>query len=216
MKNNTKALLLTVLTIGATRAAADVWPQDIDGGMKHIAISLDGSDVVAHPDLDASPLQLINFGETHFAPADVLDGKAYNNQYGWIFEGFTTPNAGEAIWVEVESQTAGLETYEGGMRPMKPNHTYDALFGTDASSTAWRFDRVMTHNWYAVTSPGEYEATYKVYVGDEITGVENLAYTPANVTLSWTNVPEPASVLLLAGGALAFIGRRRNRSEGRG
>jgi hypothetical protein len=44
----------------------------------------------------------------------------------------------------------------------------------------------MTHNWYAVTEPGEYSATYEVYVGDTL-GVMNTAYTPAQVVFEFTN-----------------------------
>ncbi|GJM25277.1 MAG: hypothetical protein DHS20C16_16920 [Phycisphaerae bacterium] len=214
MKNKSIAVIAAFISTGCATVVADVWPQNVNGvmNMKHIAVSLDGTNVVATPNLDDSPLELLNFGESHNAPADVLDGTAYNDQYGWIFEGFNVPSAGEAIWIEMESQTAGLETYEGGMRPMKASHSYDAVFGTDGSPDIWRFDRVMTHNWYAVTAPGEYLATYKVYVGDETTGAENSAYTPTSVTLTWTNVPEPTSAFLLAGGAIFTLGRRRSRS----
>ncbi len=205
------ATLISTLTV--TTAWADVWPQNVNGvtNMKHIAVSLDGSNVVATPNLDDSPLELINFDESHFSPADVLDGKAYNDQYGWIYEGFTIPDAGDAIWIELESQSSGMETFEGGMRPMKASHTYDPIFGTDGSDNAWRFDRMMTHNWYAVTDPGEYSATYNIYVGDESTGDANLAFNPTSVTLTWTHVPEPASALLLSLGAIVGL-RRRNLS----
>ncbi len=207
------AILLAGFT--AAGAKADVWPQNVNGvtNMKHIAISLNGSNVVATANLDESPLDLINFGESHFSPANVLDTKAYNDQYGWIYEGFDVPAAGDAIWIEVESQSFGLETYEGAMRPMKASHSYDPIFSTDGSADIWRFDRMMTHNWYAVTDPGEYSATYNIYVGDELSGEENLSFNPTSVTLTWTYVPEPASALLLSIGAI--IGLRRRNSTAR-
>ncbi|HNO78813.1 MAG TPA: PEP-CTERM sorting domain-containing protein [Phycisphaerae bacterium] len=209
------AVIAATLAMTSTAAFADLWPQNVNGAMnmKHVGVSLDGSNVVVHADLASSPLDLVNFGESYTAPADVLDGKAYNDQYGWIYEGFDVPGTGDAIWIELESQTAGLETYEGGMRMMKASHTYAPLFGTDGSSDIWRFDRMMTHNWYAAALPGDYSATYRVYVGDETTGVENLAYTSANVTLTWTNVPEPTSAFLLAGGAIVVLRRRRGTAR---
>ncbi len=214
MKIKIVAVIAAAFVMTSSAALADLWPQNVNGitSMKHVAVSLDGTNVVVHADLADSPLDLVNFGESYTAPANVLDGKAYNDQYGWIFEGFDVPESGDAIWIELESQTAGLETYEGGMRMMKASHTYAPLFGTDGSSNIWRFDRMMTHHWHAAALPGEYSATYNVYVGDEITGVENLAYTSTNVTLTWANVPEPTSVILLAGGAVVALRRRRNKS----
>ena len=49
----------------------------------------------------------------------------------------------------------------------------------------------MTHNAYAVLNPSEstYQATYKVYLGDQNTGVETSGYTGAEVQFDFIADP---------------------------
>src|SRR5690606_13429790 len=121
------------------------------GPMRHIMVERIGDGLHVHVEAGEPPM-LQNYGETYTAPADVLDGKWFNAQYGWMAEGFWEPPAGASVWFELVEQTPGLESY----RAM----TFAPIFTTEASSPRLRWDGRMMHNWYAVTAPGACEATY--------------------------------------------------------
>ncbi len=190
----------------ATAQADQVWPQTI-GDMEHVMVSLDPDMQMIHVHAPHVSLPLRNFGESHFPPADVLDGEGYNDQYGWVADGLIQLDPGHAIWIELLTQTPGLETYEGGMRMMKHEHTYAPLFTTAGSPALWRWGGTMVHNWYAASTPGDYDATYRVFVGDE-SGAPLPGYTPGEVTLHWTYVPEPSTIALLLIGVAGISARR--------
>ncbi|MCA9255808.1 MAG: hypothetical protein KDA33_09230, partial [Phycisphaerales bacterium] len=117
--NNTLKLAGALLLMTAGAARADVWPTLVPGGMKHILIGFDNNDVSLHLDDGGdSPLTMMNFGNLHTAPADVLDGKGYNDQYGWLADGLISPPVDGAFWIRRVSAMPGLEVYEGGMRMM--------------------------------------------------------------------------------------------------
>lgn len=165
----------------------------------------------------------------------ILNGQYINAQLGWIATdaGSWTVPSGMAVWIKTLSVTGPgtLEVYEGGqgatsaLLPMSA-HSLDPILGV---GQAWKwFDPdlvagltappfpasgsgIMVHNWYATTTPGRYDATYQVYVGDKTTGAINAAYTPATVNVSW--VPEPASAMLLGLGSLLWLRRNRNARE---
>ncbi len=160
------------------------------------------------------PLQVNHaFGPNE--PWAVLAGKAHNFQYGWVASGLWSPPAGGAIWIEPLETSPGLEVYEGG-RFMSENTIramrFEPIFGTDGSSPSWSWNGMMTHNAYAVANPqkSSLHATYRVYMGDRVTGEElrDLQGTPlynsamTTFHFSAVPVPEPASVCLLA---LAFL-----------
>jgi hypothetical protein len=135
-------------------------------------------------------------------PAGVLNGKAYNMQYGWNLDAMSEDlPSGANLWIEETSSTPGLMTYEHG--------TYTPIFGTDGSSTKWLWDGIMAHNAYAV-DPGidSWTATYHLYLGDSQGNALN-GYSDANITLNWTSVPEPASIGILAGAGLLMLRRRQ-------
>lgn len=94
---------------------------------------------------------------------------------------------------------------------------YEAIFGTDGSSTTWKWDGVMDHNAYAVaastlTVPNEvFTTTYRLYIGDA-SGVENTSFGATTTTWTWVGpagVPEPTSLSVLALAAAATLRRRR-------
>lgn len=196
------------VSFGAAAAAlaGDAWPQS-NGPMWHIMIDFDGSNINVTAPLNTEPMPLVNYGEAYTAPADVLDGKMYNDEYGWLAGGIFTPPSETAIWILETSATEGLETYQGGMRPVRDTHTYAPIF-TDIV-TPWMWNGTMTHNWYAVASPGAYEASYEVYIGD-LTGVPLPQYGSDTVTLHWSAIPTPGTAMVLLGaGAPATLRRRR-------
>ena len=145
--------------------------------------------------------------------------------------------AAASIWMECLSATPGLSFYKAvgkwgvssagtldanSVPNIDPNaHGYDPIFGTAGSSTKWQWDYMMDHNVCAVpssylTSPNQlFIATYKVYVGDSLGNeILNGDGSSASSIETWTwqgpaNVPEPATLTLLAGGAMLTLLRRR-------
>jgi hypothetical protein len=194
--------------LAAGAHAEPVWPNNVGMPMRHIMVSLEGNSLHAHADWADQRTVLERFpGQTYLGAASVLDGKAYGDQYGWLADGFIDPGAGNGISIELIGATAGLETYEGGMRMMKANHTYSPIFGTAGSSVVWDWPGSMVHNWYAAELNGDYEATYRVFVSDA-GGNAVAGFTDATVTLYFRAVPAPGAAGLGVG-LLALAVRRR-------
>ena len=186
--------LMAMLGLADGAAAGYVTPQ-IGGGqvgqgdapMKHADITFDGQSL--HVQVDptvATPVLRPLTEPNEFDPAQlwsVLGTKAYNFQYGWNPGGFMMVPSGSWIWVEQLSATPGLEVYQ--RPPATP--AYDPIFGTDGSSTRWRWNGAMTHNVYAVQDPAFvlYEANYRVYLGNDVTGEPLSGYGAAEVTFQF-------------------------------
>ena len=189
---------------GFSAPNAHSWP------MEHVMVTFDNGAISAHANNDSSsPIQLLRFeGESYSGAAASLDDTYYSDQYGWVPDGFISLGADEFVWIETVSSTAGLNVYEGGMRMMRENHSYDAILGTDGSDNAWMWGGTMTHNWYSAESLGAYEVTYEVFVGDAL-GNALSAYTSDTVTLFFNAVPSPAALSVLGLGGLVAARRRR-------
>lgn len=203
---NTTKLIVAAAAFAASTAGAQTWPQ-FENPMVHVLIDFDGTDVTAHP--EGGNLDMINYGDTHFAPADVLDGKYISSQYGFLADGFITLPQDAAIWIEMTSASAGIEAYEGGMRMMRENHTYAPMFGTAGSDAAWKWGGTMHHPWFAAENHGSYEMVLNLYIGDAVTGAPLSGYGSESVTLSWTTVPAPTTAALMGLGGLVAVRRRR-------
>ena len=155
-----------------------VQAQRLGGPMRHIVVDLDGPAlVVSFADGSDAPAGRRRYDERLEPPADVLEGLAYNGQFGWISGPSLALPADATIWIEVVDQTPGLLTFEAS--------SFEPLFGTDGSVLRWAWDGSMKHNWYAAEACGFYEATYVVYVGDPVRGDPLPEYVPAQITLSW-------------------------------
>ena len=130
-------------------------------------------------------------------PYHVLNGKAYNFQYGWdsgLLNSVQYPYqipTGTDVWIEVLEQTPGIETYD-------KDNGYTPIFGTpkadgNSSPLIWKWNRGMRHNVYAEPNDfyGRVSAMYKVYLGNPATGAElinpntNQLYGSSVVTLRW-------------------------------
>ncbi|MFK7758866.1 MAG: hypothetical protein AB8C13_02840 [Phycisphaerales bacterium] len=200
----TSVLALTTSTAlaGFDAPNSHSWP------MEHIRLSLVDGQVDAHANEGASVDMLLFEGEQYSGAASSLNDSYYSDQYGWVADGFISLNAGEFMWIQMIDSSVGLNVYEGGMRPMSANHTYDAILGTDTSSTAWMWSGLMTHNWYSADELGTYQATYEIFIGD-IDGNALSTYTSDTVTLNFNAVPSPSSALALGLGGLVATRRRR-------
>lgn len=200
-----------VLASAIVAASASAQPPAVVGPMEHVLISYDGVSLTVGFDSNHTGERKLlddRGGPSYTGNASVLSGRMINDQYGWLANGFIQLDASQGIWIEVLNATEGLDVYEGGRRPVRDNHTYDAILGTEGSSDRWQWSGLMTHNWYAVDEAGLYEATYRVYVGDAITG-EDLGIASGTVTLGFVAIPAPASLSLLASGGLVLNRRRR-------
>ncbi len=173
-------------------------------------VSMDGSNLHAHVNTSATnPIELLQFSnESYERNASALDDQYYSDQYGWVLDGIVDPGFGNSIWIEMSSQSEGLSTYEGGRRMMIEAQTFNPIFGTDDSSTNWQWSGMMTHNWYSASQLGDYEASYRIYIGDS-NGNAISGFGEANVTLNFRAVPAPSSLGLIAMGSLIATQRRR-------
>ncbi len=201
------------MIIGSAAMGGGVWPNSQNWPMEHVSISMDGTDLHAHANTNASNrIELNRFaGEEYSGGAGVLTDTYYSDQYGWVADGFIDPGAGNGIWIERVGSTLGLDAYEGGMRMMRENHTYDAIFGTAGSDDAWQWSGMMTHNWYSASVLGEYEASYRIFVGDQF-GDAVAGFGEASVTLYFDAVPTPGGAALFGFAGLAGMRRKRGES----
>lgn len=223
--------LLTALSLLSYSATAQFVQPTLGGdqetpttgaSMKHAAINFDGTSISI--DIDESiptPILRELQAPNEFDPSkqwSVLTSKSYNAQHGWTSDGLWDTPTDTSIWIETVSASPELEIYEGGRymsAMMIEMQSFDPIFGTDGAVDIWKWGNVMTHNAYAVSSPTKtsYEATYRVYIGDSVTGVESTdrggspLYVSDTVTFSFmaTPVPEPTTSLLLAFAATASL-----------
>lgn len=209
-------LLTATMAVALAGAAAMASPPRAEGAMRHALIAFDGANLSVSVDQGVTglgendPTPMFRYDDdAPYTPGGALDGRYYSSQYGWLQDGFITLDAGASIWIEQTGATPGLDVYEGGMRPMRQNHTYAPIFGTQGSDAAWRWPVAMVHHWYAADALGAYEATYRVYIGDETTGAALPGFGEATVTFSFLAVPAPGAAAALGFGLLACARRRR-------
>jgi hypothetical protein len=160
--------------------------------MKHADVGFDGQSLsVEIDDSVATPLLRPLVAPDEFdpnGPWGAINGKAYNFQYGWNPSRFDVlPPRGSWIWIEQLEASPGLEVYQ--RPPAEP--TGEPIFGTAGSTARWRWSGAMTHNLYAIARPAEdnYQASYRVYIGDDATGNPTPGYEPALVTFQFLATP---------------------------
>jgi len=186
--------IITTAAVLLAAAAVQAQSPRMGGPMSHIMIGLDGDAVLAmNPHTE--PRALRDYGESYPGPASVLDGTAYNAQYGWMaMAGLSLP-ADTELWIELLDATPGLAAYEA--------LSFAPIHGTDGSPMGFAWDGRMLHNWWAATRPGSYEATFEVSLrlsdGTPVGGVD-----AARTTLRWIYRPDCAADLDGDGGLTFF------------
>ncbi len=189
--------------LGGGQVAADMVHIDIYYDAEANVLSATVDDSYGTPELRAlEPGYAFNPQQ----PYAVLNGKAYNSQYGWNVGGFFTPPAGAAIWIELLDSAPNLETYSGWGQ----TGTYAPIFGMGGTPRLWKWSGVMVHNTYAVLEPtvGRFFADYHIYFGDAATGSrENLReFGDTTVRLEWTTVPVESPMAFRFGAVEASSG----------
>jgi hypothetical protein len=173
----------TLAALSLSTLAAAVNPP-MGGPMNHLMVMSDDPNLMVMRQ-NMEPNELKSYEQTYDGPAAVLNGTAFNAQYGWMTGGFFTPPSGAVVVIEQLDATPGLTVYRGG--------TFEPIFGTDGSPNFIVWNGTMLHNWYAVTEFGTFEATYAVYFADETT-LEPLGdWNAAQITVDWVNFA-PADV----------------------
>jgi hypothetical protein len=178
-----------VLLAAPTIRAEYVMPK-MGGGqtmapMIHTDVMFDGRDIALDFQLEGEfPMLRPLTPPDEFDPTlawSVLQGTAYNFQYAWNAGGFITLPGGTGIWVERLHHDEGLVAY---LRPPS-NPAWSEVFTHDGYR--WKWSGAMAHNAYAVLHPRQvqYEATYKVYIGDAATGEPVAGYGSATITWTW-------------------------------
>jgi hypothetical protein len=129
-------------------------------------------------------------------PWSVLNGAAFSRRLGWYDPYETTVNSiipavqtvygpGANFWIECTGMSPGLNTFMAvGLWGVNVNSSqtvdysnpsgvpYSGIFGTNGSSTKWRWDGNMDHNTYTVpfsylNAPKQpFSANYRLYIGD--------------------------------------------------
>ena len=180
-------------------------------------------------------------------PWSVLNDTAYSRRLGWddvnkrntdgtaiLDKIHAAYGAGANLWIEAIAQDPALKCYlaigkyginADNSLTLDPSiSAYSGIFGTDGGSTTWKWDGLMDHNTYAVsssqiTSPGQlFSATYKVYVGDSAGNeILNPGGSSASTVETWTwqgptAVPEPRTLSLAALGIVSLLLCRKIKS----
>ncbi|GMU22436.1 MAG: hypothetical protein AMXMBFR13_25220 [Phycisphaerae bacterium] len=209
-------LMTAALWSWAAAALGQMLPR-IPEPMHHVGIHLHGTEVSIHAPEPAVPggvLPLYNYGESYDAAADALNGLAYNDQFGFMLHGIVSLPAETAFWFKQVNKSPGLQIHQGGMRANRANHSYQAILETPGDT--WTWNGSMAHHWFAVADPGAYETTLEVYVGDAVSGLPDPGFTPAQTTLRFVYVPEPAAGIIGLVGAALLVGRRGRINGGIG
>lgn len=156
----------------------------LGGSMSHVLVTVfSGAFYTAFESPHLVPVTMQGPGSGYTGNAAVLNDTHFNAQYGWLVSGFWAPPTGASVWILVVDQSPGLRCYLG--RSVFGATQFTPIFGTDGSTAQFRWDGAMLHNYYAVTTLGDFDATYEIYYGDA-TGVPIAGgATPSQITLEF-------------------------------
>jgi hypothetical protein len=222
-------LLACVLPLRA--ADLNVLPSPMaQGGMIHVYVSF--QDVLSNSfsvSTDAGTPQLKPL--SLWAPGDGLlpadpwynalspsaQGLPFNGQYGFLIESSTSDflPSGTSIGIQMLSATPGLQAHF--YRGTDPK-AFTPVFTPSHDYVLWNGN--MWHPVFTAPGAGNYEATFRFFLANaSATSVADFSttagavpgYSTADVTLQFTSVPEPSTLLLLAAGLGSLLWRLRRR-----
>ncbi len=209
---NAVMLFFVVATVIAP--SASVAGVALGGLMNHVSVNVGAPVsgqfplVAAFDDDPGNGIEMV-WGEANLAsPYDLLSDHAYNAQYGWLRQGIWSPGAGQGAFIELVDQSEGLRAYEGGYSvdvtggglsdDLNGTHTFSPIFGTEGSSSWWRWDGRMAHNWYVSDQAGPHFATYDVFVADVLPdgspGALSNLLLPTQITFTWVDSLTPLAL----------------------
>lgn len=191
-------LKAAVIAAAASPAALGGLPP-LGGSMNHVLVGLGGSNTITLGVERAGPMGLVEGDGLFTGPAAVLNGSRFNAQYGWLVSGLWAPPAGASVYIEAVDVDPGLSFYAG--RSFGPIGLMDPLLGTGSSDGMFAWDGVMLHNYAAVTAPGLYRATMRVFIGDA-QRAPLPGYVAGEITLEWAWEAECAADLAAPFGTL--------------
>lgn len=219
----TFSFVTAALPVSATILATLPTPVD-QGGMIHINVSLQGSNLVALPEAGTPVIQPLS----NWKPGDSLDVASpwystldpaqaaglFNSRFGLLIDaGATDPlPSGSKIMVGWVSGTAGLEAYRWRNSPAP--QLFEGIMGTGGSSSSWDWSSVshgMMHPLFTMPagSSGSATATLSFTLVDA-SNIPLAGYNPTEATVNFSVVPEPSALVLSAGGSLLLMRRRRH------
>ncbi len=152
--------------------------------------------------------------------ANAGNGGLFNNQYGFMFMANPMMSAayvptGKSLAIRLTSSSSALLAsfnYGGA------DNRWDQVFGGPSPQVLWSGS--MWHNYFTLPASapaGTYSATFEIFIADTpftsgtgaadysttaLNALKDNAFTPASVTYTWTAVPEPMTLWLLATGLL--------------
>ena len=175
----TSMILSAGLVLGATTGASLADSPQLGGPMLHLLVAQSGNAIsISYETQVSGPVEMYQYpSETYTGPAAVLNGTYYNAQFGWLANGFFSLPQGSGVFVQRIASSPNLRVYNA--------FDFAPILGTEGSPDVWQWTGEMTHNWYAVDGPGQYAATYRVYVGDAATMQPLPGWGDDMLTLEW-------------------------------
>lgn len=224
-------LFLSAVALPLRAANLNTLPTPMaQGGMIHVYVSF--QDVLANSfsvTTDAEtpqlkPLSLWAPGD-NFLPTDPwyyalspsAQGLPFNSQYGFLIESSTSDflPSGTSIGIQMLSASPGLQAHF--YRGTDPK-AFTSVFTPSRDYVLWNGG--MWHPVFTAPGAGNYEATFRFFLANaSATSVADFTttagavpgYSTADVTLQFTSVPEPSTLLLSALGLGALLWRWRRR-----
>jgi hypothetical protein len=152
-----------------------------------------------------TPLLVSNPGDS-FDPADPwfnnLDpsrqGLAFSRRYGFMWDAnMTDPLPAETeVWIRKLSGSAGLGFYRYAANPPKQ---WTPVFGTDGTTNALVWDRVMFHPGVsALPGTNTFSATFQVFLVSTTTGQEVAGSASMPFVFNFTDLPDGRPALTIA------------------
>ncbi len=231
------AVLMAAGAVPGVRGATITNPPSpmAQGGMVHINVTfttnnaanafdihVDSGSPVLKPLTDWSPGNNFVTNVPWFDELDpAQDGLAFNSQFGFLLDvaGSDTLPSGQSFGIRLLTNTPGLEAWF--LRTTPGSELFDPVFTPAHEYVLW--NGTMWHTFFTADSAGAFSAQFEIFVATNagigavdyttVSG-EDAFYSTGTVTLNWTAIPEPSTLLLAGGGLLAWMAAWLRRRRG--